>query len=444
MPAMTPGPVRRFFADRGPLLADIALATLGAIATGRHLTKAFARAPGDIEDLTRDLRISDFESFYRCALRMHHDLPMYFTDSEQVLEQPSKQAPFFELLFQPFVSLVPFGAPVAIVVFGVACIAMLLHSLRLVRSLLADAPGATGPARWAPYVAVVLLLPTLHLNLLYFQTGVLLVWTFLLGVATWRRRPLLAGVVWSLGISIKVVPIVFLVWLAWRRQWRAVAGIVLGLVAANGAVLAYTGIDRGVEQYRGYVLMLSSDPAFAEYNERYQGLPSAIRATLTPKYESRIESSAQQRDWDGVRNFLGHGPLAAHADAIVAAAIALVLAVCAFACRGAPLDGWRLLREGCLVAIAMLLVSPHTWRHYYWWLWPTAAVAVQQAGRRQPWAIAIVAVITVAELLPHRGTIGRLASAWQVFHGPALGATIVFTILATHLIRTRRTPLPPA
>lgn len=436
---MTPGPVRRFLAHRGPLLLDMALAILGAVATGRHVTKALARDPGLLEDLTRDFGISDFESFYRCALRMQRDLPMYFTDSDQVLEQPSKQAPFFELLFQPFV---PFGAPLAIVVFGIASIVMLLHSLRLVRSLLADAPDATVPARWAPYVAVGLLLPTLHLNLLYFQTGVLLVWTFLLGLATWRRRPFVAGLVWSLGISIKVVPVVFLVWLAWRRQWRSVAGIVLGLVAANGAVLAYTGVDRGIEQYRGYVHMLRTDPAFAEYNERYQGLPSAIRATLAPKYETRIESSAQQRDWDGVRNFLGRSALAAHADMAVVTAIGLVLLACAFACRGAQLDGWRLLREGCLVAIAMLLVSPHTWRHYYWWMWPTAALAVHEARARRPWAIAIVAVIAVTELLPHRGTIGQLASTWQVFHGPALGATVVFTILATHLIRSRREPSP--
>ena len=37
--------------------------------------EVFARPPGEIDDLTRDLHVSDFESFYRCALRMAHGQP---------------------------------------------------------------------------------------------------------------------------------------------------------------------------------------------------------------------------------------------------------------------------------------------------------------------------------------------------------------------------------
>lgn len=431
---MLPPSVRAFFARHGRLLVDLALCIYALVTTARHVRKALARPSGQLENLGLDLEVSDFESFYRCALRMQNDVPMYFTDSEQVLEQPSKQAPFFELLLQPFV---PFGAPVTIVVAGIATLAMLLHGLRLARGLL-ETSGA--PAwQWAPYAALGVLLPTLHLNFLYFQTGVLLVWLFLLGLSLWPRRPLLAGVVWSLGISIKVIPAVFLAWLVWRRQWRATAGIVLGLLLANGAVFAYLGIERGTAQYRGYVHMLRTDPAFGEYNERYQSLPSLLHATLTPRYESKVESSAQSRDWNGVRNFLGGTFLAPHRDLVVALAVALVLAACALVCRGPAITGWRLYQEGGLVAVAMLLVSPHTWRHYYWWLWPAVVLAVHEARARRPWAIAVVAIVVAAEMLPRRGILGSLASSWQVFHGPTIGAVLVFTLLSLHLWRTRQT-----
>ncbi|HEX5050462.1 MAG TPA: glycosyltransferase family 87 protein, partial [Planctomycetota bacterium] len=296
-------------------------------------------------------------------------------------------------------------------------------------------------ARWTPYLASLLLLAPLQLNFLYFQTGILLVWLFLLGMRLLPRRPLLAGVVWSLAISIKVIPAVLLPWMLWRRQWRCVLGTLLGLFVGNAAVLGYTGWNKGVQQYQGYVQMLRSDPVFAEYNERYQSLPSLIRATVTPHYESRIESTAQAKSWDGVRNFLGQTPLARHADALVLLAIGLVLAACAWACRpGRPSGPWRLLQEGSLITLAMLLVSPHTWRHYYWWLWPTVLCAVHAARTRRPWAIAIVAVVAATEFLPHRGLIGELAIWYQVFHGHTIGALVVFALLATHLIRNEPEP----
>ncbi len=406
-----------------------ALAAYGAAMTVRQANHIAKRPPGQLEDLDRGLQAGDFETFYRCALRMREGHDLYFAHTAGGAEPPSKQAPFFELLLQP---LVGFGAPATAVVFGLLTIAALLHTLHLGRQLLAHHPEPL--RRHAPLLATAVLLPTLHLNFLYFQTGVLLVWLFLLGLRALPRRPLLAGAIWSLGVSIKLIPIVLLCWALWRRQWRCLLGGALGLLLANGAVLAWLGPSHGLAQYRGFVAMLRADQAFGEYNERYQGLPPLVLATVTPHYASQVKSTAQQRDWQGVRNFLGDTPLAAHGGTLVLVAVGLVLAAVAWTCRRAPLTPLRAVQETSLVAIAMLLVSPHTWRHYYWWLWPTALLALQDVRRRR-WANVAVVTLVIGELLPHRGLIGSLSLWWQVFHGPTLGALVVFAVLARHLAR---------
>ena len=434
---MAARPLRDFLARHAETLFAAALGVLVTAMTVRHVHRLGKHTPGALETLDRPLEVTDFEAFYRCALRMAQGLPMYHVDSldrAAVVEQPSKQAPFFELLLQPFCG---HGIAFAIAAFGALSLLALLHSLRLARQLLADGGEGAPPWRFAPHAALLLLLPTLHLNLLYWQTGIVLVWLLLLGASWLGTRPLLAGAAWSVAIAMKVVPVVFLVFLLWRRQWRAAAGCVLGLLAANGAVLAYTGYERGVEQYRAYAQMLRSDPAFAEYHERYQGLPSLVRATVTANYETGLVSRAQQRDWNGTRNFLPS--LAPWANALSAGVVGLVLLVCAWACwprRAATPQ--RLLQEASLVAIALLLVSPHTWRHYYWWLFPTALLAVHGARRRERWALTIVAALVLGELLPHRGLLGSAATWFQVFHGHAITATIAFAALATHLVQERR------
>ncbi|HEX5050816.1 MAG TPA: hypothetical protein VFZ65_03505, partial [Planctomycetota bacterium] len=169
---------RAFWARHGHALVSAAICVYGAIYTIRQVRGGRTRAPGDLENLDLDFRISDFEAFYRCALRMLQGRPMYFTDGTGPLEQPGKQAPFFELLLQPFA---PFGIGLTAAVFGLVTTLALLSSMRLGRQLVQTSPEPHA-ARWTPYLASLLLLAPLQLNFLYFQTGILLVWLFLLGM----------------------------------------------------------------------------------------------------------------------------------------------------------------------------------------------------------------------------------------------------------------------
>lgn len=425
--------LRDWWTRRGQLAVTLILCVYYSIYTVRQVRSSFEPDSQQIDNVALDQHVSDFESFYRCALRMKQGLPMYFVDGTGPLEQPSKQAPFFELLLQPFV---PFGIATTAVFFGVLNLLALLATLRVGKRLLRDRPGGKELGFGTVVLAMVVLFATLQLNVLYFQTAVLLVWLFVLGLSLLVRRPVLAGIVWSAAISMKVLPIVVLPWMVWRRQWRCVAGILLGLLATNAAVIAYTGWEKGVSQYQGFVVMLRDDPVFREYNERYQSIPPLVRATVTERYESQIRSTAQKRSWDGVRNFLGQTSLAKHADGLVYAAIGLLLAICALVCRPrGPTTTWRFVLEGSLVVIAMLLISPLTWRHYYWWVFPGMLAALPAVRERKVWAIVFVGSLLVSETLMHRGLFGSLATRWDVFHGRAVALIVAFCALAAHLAR---------
>ena len=82
---------RRDPPDKGMIafwVAFIAFAVINLVHRGRHV---FTRDASQITDLSLDLTVSDFESFYRAALRMSEGLDMYFPDWART-EMPAKKS----------------------------------------------------------------------------------------------------------------------------------------------------------------------------------------------------------------------------------------------------------------------------------------------------------------------------------------------------------------
>ena len=66
-----------------------------------------------------------------------------------------------------------------------------------------------------------------------------------------HKREWLGGLVLGLGVCIKVTPAVFLVYLALRRQWKALAAMVIAIVVFDVATsVLFFGLDGAVQEHR--------------------------------------------------------------------------------------------------------------------------------------------------------------------------------------------------
>lgn len=127
--------------------------------------------------------------------------------------------PFFAMIFAP-AALLPI--PIAKVVFypvGVAALLLLLWTMRrLVRSAF---PLDPRQEFWTAALAVFLVIQFVIRDQAELGLNTAIVAFTWLGIYLWRRsRDLLAGVALGLTIAIKCIPVIFLGYFVWKRQWR--------------------------------------------------------------------------------------------------------------------------------------------------------------------------------------------------------------------------------
>ncbi len=426
------------------LLFWLAFVLYAGVSLRRTAKDAFSRDEAALLDTQKDLKINDFEGFYRAALRMSRREVMYFPNTKDREEMPSKHGPFFETLLLP---LVPLGPAWAAILFQLLSFAALAGSLLLGQRYAQSYAESTWHKSLSPWTSIgglVLLIPFVHLAVRYNQSVFLMVFLTLLGLRNLQKRPLLGGLFLALPGVIKLLPLVLGPWLFWKKEFRPGLGWLLGIVLSFIPFFLHQGWDLGLRQLQSYEHMILVDSSFGAYHERFQGLPALINGTLVEDYAPDMDSAAQKHNWQGVRNFLGKTPLAPYRKEIALFACALIVLLCAFACRRHhPETPARRLGELGLVLMAMLLISPHTWKHYLWWYFPAvlyATTAIQSPSPRdRRFAKTFLLIVLITLSLPHRSLFpGILWQTWHVFHGFALGGTLAFLVLALHLNRTRQ------
>lgn len=185
-----------------------------------------------------------------------------------------------------------------------------------------------------------------------------------------RRRDLLAGGLLALAIACKVTPALFVPYFLWKRSWRLLAGVVVGLLLflLPGVVPALRlGMDDNLEQLhswyrvmvRPYVL---EGKATSEYLN--QSLPGVVARLLTeqPSLLRWVGDTAVPARMD---NLLSLSP--EQGRWLVKGCFGLYLLALAWRCR-TPTDpdrhGPGLAAEFALVTLGMLLFSERTWKHH--------------------------------------------------------------------------------
>jgi hypothetical protein len=267
--------------------------------------------------------------------------------------------PFWSLLCVPLALLARPSPYLARGVWLVLNLWLLVVVLRQVTRLVhgrALVLAATGPglSLAAPEVLVPLLLTGRYVvaNLEHLQVQVLLFALTLGGLALVAAgRPVAGGSLIGLGAAIKLMPGAFLVYLAYRRAWRAaLAGAAVTVGLSLSPVLVY-----GWSRFVDYVL--------------------AWRAEVGAGWGAGRMNQSVFAMWD---RFLGHRmtpfatrgadfvPESGERAVMVALALTLVvvaaLALLAFGRRGPA--GWARLAEWSVVFLVAALFGPVAWKAY--------------------------------------------------------------------------------
>jgi alpha-1,2-mannosyltransferase len=370
---------------------------------------AWIRRPGDFAGY---LLVGDL------ALAGRH----IYSDAPRVNTWP----PFWSLLCVPLALLARPSPYLARGLWLALNLGLLVVILRLVTRLVHGRPltlTASGPglSLAAPEVLVPLLLSGRYVvaNLEHLQVNILLLALTLGGLTLAAAgRPVAGGGLIGLGAAIKVMPAAFLVYLAYRRQWRA---------ALAGAVATAA---------------LSLSPALVYGWERFRDYVAAWRAAVGAGWGAGRMNQSVLAMWD---RFLGHrmAPFATRgADEVpdsgepavrLATALTLVvvaaLALRAFG-RGRPAGRAR-LAEWSVVFVVAALFGPVAWKAYLVvLLLPNALLyavwrdpAVDSRTRRAAGGV-LLAAFLIGGLTAH-GLVGRAVAERLEMTSAVTTATLV-------------------
>jgi hypothetical protein len=279
-------------------------------------------------------------------------------DVYTVRGEPYPNPPLMAVLLYPLAAL-----PVEAGSWLLFALKMLLAALAVAFALDAVAPrGPPLAAPWAIAAIAVSLRPILS-DLQHGNVNILILFTVMAGLrALQRERDVSAGLWVALATALKITPGLLVVYFAWKRWWRACAAFGIGTVALTllpGFALGFERLaDLLLAYYTAMLHPFVADAAVIATEESNQSLGAVLHRYLTDAPAIEIDS-----------RYVGFNLVSldlASAEWIVRATSLALLAALALVCRapGHTRD-LRIASEYALVLIAMLVISPRSWKHHY-------------------------------------------------------------------------------
>lgn len=383
----------------------------------------------------------DYDAYYDAGRRLISNQPLY---AGSTIAQGFVGPPAQALLFAPFALLPPTASRL---VWYLVNVALLWYALTTWLGVLvpeaavpADVRDSRGPAwrrgmrllgtRWVvlPLLAVAYPLQTQfeHHNL----NVVLLALAAYASQAFMRDRPAAGGVALGIAAALKVYPVLALIWIGLRREWRAVAAG----AAAAAALTISPALLRGAHGF-----MIDVD---------------AFRALAASGWPTRRASQSLIAMWG--RYLLGEDPtgyptLTFHHTLVVglaAATAGLVILPLAAVLWRASRSRAGLVEELVCVGALAILISPIAWEHYWLGFFPLFVllyVYARRGGSSWPatWARASFWIGFVCITLLSRPLVGwtgaRAVRAWSLMTWGGLIMCAAFAwILASRRGAARR------
>ena len=241
-----------------------------------------------------------------------------------------------------------------------------------------------------------------------------------------RHRPGAAGAVIGIAAALKIYPVLALVWLAARRQWRAVA---TG-VAAAGALTVAPALLRG---WQGFMTDVVDFQALTS-----SGWPTRRASQSLVAMWGRYLIGESP---DGYETLTLAQPLVL--SLVVGTALLVILPLAIVAWRRAPSTSALVEELACVGGLAILL-SPIAWEHYWVGFLPLFLVlATHAAGARTSWQsrsariafwIGLIGITVLSR--PIVGWHGaRAVRAWSVMTWAGLIMCVALAVILASRVR---------
>jgi alpha-1,2-mannosyltransferase len=269
--------------------------------------------------------------------------------------------PLFSVLSVPLALLARPSVYLARGVWLVLNLGVLWLVLRLIarlvygRELRLTAPGGGALSLASPEILVPLVCTGRYLvsNFEYLQMGLILFALTLGGLrlAT-TGRAAAGGTLLGLAAAIKVMPVVFIPYLAYRGRWKAAAAATLATAAFSLSPVLVFGWQRFRDYVPAWLAMVGAGWPVGPQNQSVFAMwDRFIGHDLAPLSVGGIHNLPRSGDPSVV--------------VAVAATLAVVGGLALWACRGRPRpDGWAVLAEWSLVFIVSSLFGPVAWKNY--------------------------------------------------------------------------------
>lgn len=295
-------------------------------------------------------------------------------------------------------------------------------------------PGAIALASGAVLGPLVLSARFLLGNLDRLQINMVILAACLLA-ASWivRGRAVAGGALIGFAAAVKVLPIFFLPYFAWKRWWRALgAALATGALASTAPALVY-GWERFVAYARHWLALSAGSWPVRKGNQSVYAMVDRLYT-----HDAIVWSAAHKR-------------LTASNDPVVAAIVYGLLAVVVVLFLRATRRGGRapesagVTMEVAIVLCVTVLFAPLAWKHYFVFLLLGQLVLWRAAfgdgygladpeRRRVAWALGSSYVLTT---LTVRGVVGKtLAQTLETMSAVTLGAFVVLGALLYVRART--------
>ena len=315
----------------------------------------------------------DYDNWFVYGQKVVHGEALYPEDEDEYCPYiyPPTSAVF---LFAP---LSVFGKPAFVTILVLANAATWYLALYFSLKLFADPSRPRSPLLIAlPFMATIafvydtFLLGQINLALLLLMLAMF--------AAIRRRRPWLAGGMLALATAIKAFPFAAIVYLVWRRQWRAAAATIVWLFVILIVLPApFRGFDRNVHELRLWYRDMLADQSGNSVGQRKdigytfknQSLTAVVHRVTRP-----VIAGDRNRKFFFV-NVVNLTPKQAQLVAYgLIACLGLIYVCCMPAASRQTPATVRI--EQAMLLIMIVVCSPLAWTYFYCWTLPAWIVIV--------------------------------------------------------------------
>jgi len=352
--------------------------------------------------------------------------------------------PIMALLLRPLADLPPIAGALTWFYLKVG---MTLIAFALTFRLATEA-GCVFPT-WAKALTVLMSLRPIMSDLTHGNVNLFILFLVICALSAFRARwDVSAGTILALAIACKVTPALFIPYFAWKRAWRALAGIGIGFGLFFFAIpAAVLGWDANLNLLTSWVQQmvtpfLVGGVVTSEHNN--QSLPGLIHRLLTasPSFSIYVNDVYTPTTYHNVVSLSSTG-----AGWIVRACMGLFAALVIACCRTGTQCRARaaLAAEYALIVLGMLLFSERTWKHHAVTLMLPYAVlcyAIATSSVSRFHRTCVIAVLVAVQIAVTSTSTGLLPDDWaklaQVYGAFTWSFIALSMALATLLIRLNR------